>query len=329
METPLHAYAAAHGGVVTRRTAEGLGYEWPALRTMLAEEGWTRLRRGAYVAPRTEVMLRTRVRAEQAHRPLVASHRTAARLLGGDVLTDAFEFLNEGEARYDVPGGRARRATFLRGDVVRVGGLLVTSGVRTATDLLRAGPRDEAVCAVDGLLRCGAVTLDAVAGALERLRGQRHVHRAWRSFARLDTRAESVAESLARMRMWDAGLKPRSQVTIAVAGRRVRADFWFPGVVVEVEGFAFHSTREQHQADVARFNALGRVPGITVLRFSRDDVVVRPAAMIAAIRAALPRLPVSTVPRARTTGGDGGPYPPVAENRRTGVTLVSACRSRP
>lgn len=166
MDTPLHDFAARHDGVLTRAVAESLGYPWPVLRRLVADEGWQRTGRATFAMPLAAVTLRTRVRAAQLRRPaLVASHRTAARLYGADVLTDALEFLDDG-GRYDVPGGRARRTTWRRGDVVTLDGLTVTSPARTASDLLRCADRDEAVCAVDGLLRCGAVALDAIAAYL-------------------------------------------------------------------------------------------------------------------------------------------------------------------
>jgi hypothetical protein len=319
MDTPLHRYAARHDGVVTRAVAEGLGYPWPVLRTIVRDEGWRRVGRGTYALPGTPSTLRTRVRAEQVRRPvLVASQRTAAALLGGDVLVDGFDFLVEGDGRYDVRGGTVRRTHHLPAeDVVNVSGLVVTSPLRTATDLLRYRPRNEAVVAVDGLLRAGPLRLDAVAAALHTLSGERYVARAWRAFATLDPAAGSVAESLARLAMRDAGLLPRSQaLLIDRAGRRVRVDFWFAaGVVVEIEGYAFHSTPEQHRADMARFNELSRLPDVTVLRFSWSDVQ-RPPAMIAAIRAALatrsrPRA-VGSDATPRATGEYGQPYPPVA-----------------
>lgn len=311
MDTPLHDFAARHDGVLTRAVAESLGYPWPVLRRLVADEGWQRTGRATFAMPLAAVTLRTRVRAAQLRRPaLVASHRTAARLYGADVLTDALEFLDDG-GRYDVPGGRARRTTWRRGDVVTLDGLTVTSPARTASDLLRCADRDEAVCAVDGLLRCGAVALDAIAAYLG-TGPARYRARAWRAFRSLDPRAGSVAESSARLRFEAAGLPPRTQVVLAARnGRAVRVDLWFaPHVAVEIEGFALHGTREAHQQDVTRFNALSRVPGVTVLRFSRDDVVHRPAAMIATVRAAL-ALPVSTDNGARSGGEHGRPYSPV------------------
>lgn len=308
MDTPLHRYAAAHDGVVTVEVARALGYDWSRLRTVVRIEGWSRVAPSAYAVPGA-VDLRTRVRAEQLrHGALVASHRTAAVLHGGEVLVPSFDFTVDGRGRYDVPSGSLHRWTLDRGDVVRVGGLRVTSPARTATDLLRALPRDEAVIAVDALLRAGAVTLDAIARRLERLAGRRFVRaRAWPAFAPLDPRAGSVAESKARLVLHDAGLFPRSQaVLVDGPGRRVRVDFWFPaGVAIEVEGFAFHSSREQHQADVARFNELTRIPGLTVLRASWADVFHRPRVLVTAVRSALAAL----------AGASGDVRPAVRTNR--------------
>jgi hypothetical protein len=289
VDSPLHQFAAAHDGVVTVADARSLGYGWSRLRAVLRDEGWVRLAPGAYALPDHATDLRTRVRAEQLRHPVVASHRTAAALHGGDVLTTGLDFTVDGSGRYDVPDGHLYRWPLAPGDVMTANGIVLTSPARTATDLLRALPRDEAAIGVDGLLRAGAVTLDAVADHLDRLDGRAHVRRARAAFALLDPRSGSVAESKARLVLHDAHLWPRSQVALVdVAGRRVRVDFWFPsGVAVEVEGYAFHSTREQHQADVARFNELARIPGTRVLRFSWADVFHRPRALVTTVRAAL------------------------------------------
>ncbi|HWL35167.1 MAG TPA: hypothetical protein VNQ77_03140 [Frankiaceae bacterium] len=291
MDSPLHRFAAAHDGAITVAAARGLGYDWARFRSLVRTEGWVRVAPSAYALPDSAIALRTRVRAEQLrHEAVVASHRTAAALHSGDVLVPGFDFTVDGAGRYDVPGGTLHRWALDDGDVVRLDGVRLTSPTRTATDLLRALPRHEAVIAVDGLLRSKAVTLDAVADRLERLAGRRYVRsRAWPSFARLDPRSGSVAESQARLVLHGAGLYPRTQVVLVdTTGRRARVDFWFPaGVAVEVEGYAFHSSREQHQADIARFNDLGRVPGVTVLRFSWADVFHRPGALVSATRAAL------------------------------------------
>ncbi|MDQ1713974.1 MAG: hypothetical protein QOE45_3424 [Frankiaceae bacterium] len=285
----MHRFADAHDGVVTVAAAARLGYDWSRLRAVLRDEGWVRLAPSAYARPDRAGDLTARVRAEQLRHPVVASHRTAAALYGGDVLAAGFDFTAAGTGRYDVPDGLLYRWTLAPDDVLTANGIRLTSPARTATDLLRALPRDEAVIGVDGLLRAGVVTLDAVADRLDALRGRRHTRRAWVAFCLLDPRSGSVAESKARLVLRDAALRPRSQVVLVdLVGRRIRVDLWFPaGVAVEVEGYAFHSTREQHQADVARFNELARVRGVQVLRFSWADVFHRPRAVVAAVRAAL------------------------------------------
>lgn len=289
MDTPLHRYAAAHDGVVTVRAAARLGYDWPALRRLVRAEGWTRLLPSTYLAPGHDRTPRTLVRAHQLRQPrLVASHRTAAALHGADVLRPALDFTPDGTGRYDVPGGHLYEWQLDDGDVHDLDGLRVTTPARTAADVLRAFPRDEAVIAADGLLRAKVTTRQEVAAALARVRRRPRTKRAIEALRLVDPASGSVAESQARLVFHDARLHPRTQVIVTDRGRRARVDFWFePGVAVEVEGYAFHSSREQHQSDVARFNALARVPGLVVLRFSWADVFHRPHAMVAAVRAAV------------------------------------------
>lgn len=297
MDSPLHRFAAGHDGVVTVRTAARLGYDWPTFRAIVTSEGWTRVLPAAYLAPRFPDTLRARVRAVQLRQPvLVASHRSAAALYGGDLLTTGLDVTVDGTGRHDVPGGRLFQWRLEADETTSLDGLRVTTPGRTAADLLRALPRNEAVIAVDGLLRTGATTVDAVAAALERATRRRGARRAWSAFRMLDPRSESVAETQARLVMRSAGLCPQSQrVVVDRHGRRIRVDFWFSrGVAVEIEGYAHHSSREQHAADIARFNELARLPDLAVLRFSWADVFHRPAAVVATTRAALGRTTVTT-----------------------------------
>ncbi|MEU1375246.1 hypothetical protein ABZ442_16490 [Streptomyces triculaminicus] len=113
-------------------------------------------------------------------------------------------------------------------------------------------------------------TLDAIGRGLTSapaLRGARAA--AW-WLALADPRAGSPAETLARLRMHDAGLHPETQAVpvVPATGRRIYPDFLFrrQGLVVETEGYAWHGSRAQHQRDVIRFNALavfspGPAPG--------------------------------------------------------------------
>ncbi|AEY89990.1 hypothetical protein ACWC4C_38070 [Streptomyces olivaceoviridis] len=94
--------------------------------------------------------------------------------------------------------------------------------------------------------------------------------------------------------MYDADLHPESQAELRTPdGSRRVVDFLFraAGLAVEIEGYAYHGTREAHRRDIDRFNQLLRCPEIrSLLRFSAEDVFRRPAYMVAEIRATLASL---------------------------------------
>lgn len=71
--------------------------------------------------------------------------------------------------------------------------------------------------------------------------------RARRRLELADPTSGSPAETIARLRMYDAGLHPETQAElITPGGRRRFLDFFFraEGLAVEVEGYAYHGTRE-------------------------------------------------------------------------------------
>ncbi|MFF0073779.1 hypothetical protein [Streptomyces sp. NPDC005494] len=296
-----------HNGVLL--TAHALAAGWPARRLTrrLRRDGWARIHRGAWSAPGVPVDWLLSARAMQILRPrLVASHRTAAALHGIELLWSGpgsapLEFSTTYRGSTDRPAGvRVRWATSLadKDRTVRKG-LAVTTPARTVADLLRAGPGDdEAVVAADSALsprRVAGVTRPALvtlAGLTAELAPPLDGAQRARLRLRLtDPAAESPAETVARLRMHDAGLHPASQVELrAQSGRSLRPDFLFlaEGLVVEIEGYAFHGTREAHARDALRFNELATCAGVRrVLRFTAAEVFRRPDAMVATIRAAL------------------------------------------
>ncbi|WP_217567538.1 hypothetical protein [Streptomyces sp. GbtcB7] len=63
------------------------------------------------------------------------------------------------------------------------------------------------------------------------------------------------------------------------------------GLAVEIEGYAYHGSRESHRRDVARFNQVLQCPEVRLLlRYTAADVFHRPAIVIEEVRAALSRL---------------------------------------
>jgi len=75
---------------------------------------------------------------------------------------------------------------------------------------------------------------------------------------------------------------------VRVGGHRFRPDIAFPDVrlAVEVDGWAYHRTKEQRDSDVERDNLL-MLAGWRVLRFTWEDVRDRPEYVLAMIRSVL------------------------------------------
>jgi hypothetical protein len=103
----------------------------------------------------------------------------------------------------------------------------------------------------------------------------------------LDPKSGSVLESLFRVLVITAGIRPPStQFTVVDHGQEVgRFDFaWIAErLIVEIDGYAFHSSRDQFRQDRRRMNELERL-GWRVLRFTWEDVVGRPEHVIAVVR---------------------------------------------
>ncbi|MEU0812659.1 hypothetical protein [Streptomyces sp. NPDC005970] len=303
----LTGLAGAQGGVVLTAQALAGGWDRRQLNRCLLGDGWTRIGRGIWAEPGRAVDGVTLLWANQlAHPHLVVSHTAAAVLHDIETCTERVEFTEPRSRRPTVHGGVLHRLPLGADEITTVGGLTVTTVARTMADLLRAGPRDEALVAVESAVsrrpgrgpqagrRESCTTLGEIALAVESgaaLQGARAA-REWLAMA--DPKAGSPAETIARLRMNDAGLYPESQVVlITPAGRRVFPDFLFRerGLAVEIEGYQWHGSRSQHQRDTVRFNEVLACPEVRrLLRFTASDVYRRPGVMIRDIRGALAHL---------------------------------------
>lgn len=226
----------------------------------------------------------------------VLSHETAARLHGLELHEDS------GTDRVTVPRSRHGRGAqgwkVVRADVVEaewtsVDGLRCTEVARTVADLARVLPLAEAVVAADSALRLGLVTLGSLAPMRDAMgRGAsllRAVH------AAVDAQSGSVLESLLRVALAEAGLThPVTQYRVMDHGHEVaRVDFCWPAqrLIVEADGYAFHSSRDDYRRDRRRMNELERL-GWRVLRFSWEDVTQRPEHVVGTVRACLAQAPL-------------------------------------
>jgi hypothetical protein len=296
--------ALVEGGVLLTSRAVEAGWSKSTLSRYLAAEKWTRIRQGAWAEPGRAIDFSVRLRAAALLHPrLVVSHYSAAQFWRIETLSTSsrgvVEFTHPTLVSHRrSPGVRVRRIPLDDTDIYEWRGLRITEIPRTLADLLRAGPRNEALVAVEsalgtrrvnGVRRPQLVTPAALAVALEApLLG---ADRGRRLLALVDRGAGSPAETMARLHMLDAGLRPETQAEVRTPnGRRRYLDFLFraEGLGVEIEGYAYHGSREAHRRDLVRFNEIMQCPEVrSLLRYGAEDVFRRPARMVEEIRRAL------------------------------------------
>lgn len=212
-----------------------------------------RLRRGRYIAgevwARSTEQERHRLRALELGGELggraVISHESAALLLGLELPAGP-----PGKVHVTWPGSPGRRATtnvhphrgrLDRQDLTLVEGVLTTCAARTVFDVARSSTPERTLAAADSALRLNLTTAAQLRAVIERNPGIPGAFLACRLLAFADARAESVGESICRLRMAQLGLPiPELQTEIRLAGQgtTARVDFDFAGqrTVCEFDG---------------------------------------------------------------------------------------------
>jgi len=146
--------------------------------------------------------------------------------------------------------------------------------------MLTCFPAEAALVTIDSALAAHRVTVEQIAA---RLQGPQRI-RAQLALRQADGRSQSPTETLARLALVRAGLPCVPSVKIAGVGW---VDLLVDGrIVVELDGFAYHSGREQYREDRRRDRELVR-QGYTVLRFTFEDVMRDPGIVVRAVLAAL------------------------------------------
>lgn len=221
----------------------------------------------------------------------VASHQDAALLLGIELVEPSptrHVTVARSRSRLSRPGTTVHRCDV--DGTLLVDGIPLTSGVRTVLDLCRTLALAHAVAAADSALRKQRVSLPELVDAAAALPPALGRPRVRAVVTRLDPLSGSVLESLGRILLEDAGLRPFETQHVVRDGRRVigRVDFAWPEqrLVVEFDGFAFHADRISYRNDRRRTNQLV-LAGWRVLRFSWEDVVGSPHLVVGQVRRAL------------------------------------------
>lgn len=167
----------------------------------------------------------------------------------------------------------------------------VTPVVDVVLDCAAELPLDQAVAVADSALRrrrCTLLELRAGLAARTGLAGDAQLRAVLRW---VDVHSGSVLESLLRVLLCSAGLPPPATQLVLRdpdSGDSQRVDMAWPQqrLVLEADGRRFHDPEDRRDADRRRDNLCARL-GWTVLRVTWADVVHRPEAVVAAVRAAL------------------------------------------
>jgi very-short-patch-repair endonuclease len=292
----LDEWFATHDAVISRGQALQAGLSEPAIGRLLRSGAWIRVYPTVYRlagAPMTPLSwIRAALLAGGAD--AYVSHLSAAWLHG---LVDRAP----SRPHITVPAHRSVRGeplevTRTRHPVLPVveRGFRCTSVARTILDCATLlGPEDLDLL-VDRAVARRAVGLDALIAACraaDRHRGRRLLSQRLGARGVAEGPSPSVLESrLARLLRAHGLPAPKAEVKWGPS-RRYRLDFTYARVrlVMEVNGWAYHSSPEQARRDTARRNALNRA-GWTVLEFDWWEVTNEPGRVVAEVAAALAQL---------------------------------------
>lgn len=177
-------------------------------------------------------------------------------------------------------------------DVVEQNGIVLTSPLRTATDMARFGRRSDALVALDWFLHKGFFTAGELKDSIARWSRRRGVNQLRELGAIASPLCESVGESWLRLLVIDGGLRlPDLQIWVHDSrGRpRYRLDMGYRDLLLalEYDGAEAHGPdAEDH--DRARREWI-RTQGWEVLVFVNSDVFERPEVSLRRINEAIRR----------------------------------------
>lgn len=240
--------------------------------------------RDVYIPKRYEPSLRDRTVGAwlwSRQRAVVAG--VAASALHGAAWVDA-----DTRVELIAPSARRQRGLLVRNEalaedeITRVAGLPVTTRARTAFDLARHLPRDQAVARLDSLIRVMPFSIEDVLQLAKRHRGARGLRRLKEALPLVDGGAASPNETWLRLLLIDAGFpRPTTQILV-LDGRRLVAELdmgWEEFMVAaEYDGDYHRTNRKRYAWDIKRQRKLERLGWIDIRVINEDredDIIAR------------------------------------------------------
>lgn len=249
---------------------------------------------GVYGSGDIELMARERAQAAWlwSRRKAVIAGNSAAALLGARWVDPALDAELIHDNRHPPAGIVVHSETLLRGEVVDVDGMPVTSPARTAFDIGRwTSSRLHAVQRLDALVNATEFKIIEGGAVMAEHRGMRGLVRLRAVLPLVDGGAESPQETRTRLVLIDAGL-PTPQTQIRVCDKYgdfvARIDMGYRKLLVGIEydGPQHWTDPAQRQRDIDRHAALTDL-GWTIVRVSSDLIRYRQGTLIARVVAAM------------------------------------------
>lgn len=294
VDREIAAVARRQHGVLSIARLRALGLSDRQIRRRVADGRLHTLHRGTFAVGHRALSLRGRwLAAVLAAGPgALLSHRDGAalhdlRAIGDRSLT---------EVTVDVRGRRSRaglcihRGRIHPADRTVIDGIPVTSLSRTLLDLAEVVSPTQLQRAYEQAARLELLDLIAIERLLARSNGRRGVGRLRDLLAYDPARAARTRSELERLFLdlvRDASL-PNPMVNAVVAGFEVDAYWPRARLIVELDGYAFHSGRAAFERDREKLTQL-RLAGLDVLTFTYRQVTECPAWVAGAIDRILSR----------------------------------------
>lgn len=288
----LRQTASDQAGVFSRAQARAAGWSAYRIRRSVATGSWIELFGGrVFRAAQTPMTPRA-----WAHAALLATGNrsalagpTAAAVLGIAVTLPQPTVIVPPTSRREPSGITVIRDVLDDSDLLVFEEWTVTHKSRTVVDTLRLVPERTGRAFLDRALQLRWITFEELVRRTQLLTGRRGVPRLRRHISIAALGVRSDAERVLQRLLTQAGLTGWVP-DHAVADVGI-FDFAFPRerLALEVDGRAWHSTGDRFQRDRTKQNA-AVARGWTVLRFTWEDLVDRPADVIAAIERTLVRL---------------------------------------
>lgn len=282
----LRAIGDEHFGLVRRDEIEALGFSSSGLARLVRNGLLERIRPrvyrllGAPLSHEAEIMAALLWANDEA----LASHRTGAEINGIAGRSEQIEITTTGCVR--APDLIVHRRVFwLPGDATIVKGVPVTSVERTLVDLASVASRRSVERSLDAALLLPGVSLQTISRRLEATarQGRNGTTRLRGLIAERETERNPIESPLERdfltLIRERKMPEPVAQHPVIVDGRIVaRLDFAYPELKlgIELDGYAFHSSREAFERDRSRLTMLAN-EGWRILVYTSKQVKDHPA----------------------------------------------------